>query len=278
MMQALRQMGGGVIIAIISVVLVLGGISLALAETLPPSNVPTQIPPTLPQTISTPTTIGVGLPTLSETPTTLPSLTATTLASSTSTLALPPTVAVCTPPNGWIAVITTANDTIYSLAQRYNTTPENLSAKNCLVSLNLSAGTLLYVPPVPATARVIPCGPPAGWVKTHIVQAGDNLYRIALSYNITYQQLQSANCMGSSTLIYAGQKLWVPNRPTLTPVPGVTIIPNFPTNTPTATASFTSMPPTATTAPPPTSTFMPTATVPTATFTPSLTTFPTQSQ
>ena len=34
-MQTLRQLGGGVIIAIISVILVIGGISLALAETLP---------------------------------------------------------------------------------------------------------------------------------------------------------------------------------------------------------------------------------------------------
>jgi LysM repeat protein len=271
MMQALRQLGGGVIIAIVSVVLVLGGISLALAETLPPASAPTQIPPTLPQSIPSPTaTLGSETPTLlSETPTT--TATETTTASSTSTLALPPTIAVCTPPNGWIAVVTTANDTIYSLAQRYNTSPENISEKNCLVSLNLAAGMLLYVPPVPATAKVIPCGAPAGWVRNHVVQAGDNLYRIALSYGITFQQLQAANCMGSSTLIYAGQRLWVPNVPTRTPVPGVTIVPNFPTNTstPTVTASSTTVPPTATTAPPPT------ATVPTATFTPSLTSFPT---
>jgi LysM repeat protein len=269
MMQALRQLGGGVIIAIVSVILVLGGISLALAETLPPSSAPTQIPPTLPQTIPSPTsTPGIQTPTLlSETPTT--TATETMTASSTSALSLPPVV-VCTPPTGWIPITITINDTIYSLAQRYNTTPENLSAKNCLASLNLSAGTLLYVPPVPATAKVIPCGPPAGWVKTHVVQAGDNLYRIALSYGITYQQLQAANCMGSSVLIYVGQKLWVPNVPTLTPIPGVTIIPNFPTNTPTVTASYTTVPPTTVPATA-TSTFIATATVPTATFTQSLT-------
>ena len=34
-MQALRQLGSGVIIAIISVILVLGGIFLSSAETLP---------------------------------------------------------------------------------------------------------------------------------------------------------------------------------------------------------------------------------------------------
>jgi len=268
MMQALRQLGGGVIIAIVSVILVLGGISLALAETLPPSAAPTQIPPTLPLSFPTPTPAFV-LETatqLSETPTGTTTSTAT--ASSTATLLLPPTS--CPPPAGWIAIITSPNDTIYSLAQRYNTTPENLSAKNCLASINLSAGFLLYVPPVAATAKVIPCGPPAGWVKTHVVQAGDNLYRIALSYGITYPQLQAANCMGSSVLIYVGQKLWVPNVPTLTPVPGVTIIPNFPTQTPSPTATFTTVPPTMT------STFIVTATLPTPTLTPSITSFPSQ--
>jgi LysM repeat protein len=186
-------------------------------------------------------------------------------------MAVQPTVAVvCTPPTGWIAVIVNINDTIYSLSQRYNTTPENLSAKNCLTSLNLTAGTLIYVPPVPATARVIPCGPPAGWVKTYTVQVGDNLYRIALSYGITYQQLQAGNCMGSSVLIYAGQKLWVPNIPTLTPIPGVTIIPTFVTKTPTVTPSFTVIPPTEV-PPSATSTFI-------VTVTPSITPLPTQPQ
>src|SRR5512141_2937333 len=123
MMQALRQLGGGVIIAIVSVILVLGGISLALAETLPPSSAPTQIAPTLPLSIPSPTsTIGIEIPTLpSETPSQTPTETATTIvvASSTATLALQPTL--CTPPTGWIAIVISTNDTIYSLAQRYNT-------------------------------------------------------------------------------------------------------------------------------------------------------------
>ena len=44
-MQALRQLGGGVILALLSVMLVIGGISLALAEALPPQATPTPIPP-----------------------------------------------------------------------------------------------------------------------------------------------------------------------------------------------------------------------------------------
>jgi LysM repeat protein len=270
MMQALRQLGGGVIIAIISVVLVLGGISLALAESLPPPTAPTQVPPTLPLTFPTPTAApGLETPTL---PGETPTETATTIPSSpTATLFVPTT---CAYPAGWIAILTTSNDTIYSLAQRYNTTTDMLSAGNCLPSINLPAGYLLYVPPVAATAIVIPCVPPAGWVKTHIVQPGDNLYRIALSYGLTYPQLQAANCMGSSILIYAGQKLWVPNIPTLTPIPGVIITLEFPTVTPSPTSlpPTETVPPTATVSPTPTSTFMVTATFPTST--PTLTPFP----
>lgn len=254
-MQSLRQLGGGVIIALVSVILVIGGISLALAETLPSQATPTTIPPTI--SLDFPTATFTISPIVSETPTA--SQTPTPFL--TNTLFVPTIPITCTPPSGWIRILTSTGDTIYSLAQRYKTTADNLSAANCLTSPNLPAGLALYVPPVP-TVTVVPCGPPVGYVKRHVVQAGDNLYRIALSYGITYPQLQRANCMGSSTTIYAGQLLWVPNVPTLTPVPGVTIVPDFPTTTPSAT-----LVPTATTVPPTaTSTFIPTAS---PTFTPS---------
>ena len=232
-MQALRQLGVGVIIAIFSVILVLGGIFISLAETLPPPATPTQIPPTFPQSFPTPTaTILAILP--SETLTALPSETASALPTASQTL--PPTS--CTPPSGWIRITVTTGDTVYSLAQRYKTSAENLSAANCLSAVEVPAGYALYVPPVP-TVTVIPCGPPVGWVKNYIVQPGDTLFRIALSYNLTYPQLQRANCMGSSTTIYTGQRLWVPNIPTRTPVPGITIVPtNTPLPTITASPSY----------------------------------------
>lgn len=223
-MQALRQLGAGVIVAIFSVILVIGGIFLSLAETLPTPATPTQIPPTFPLSFPTPTaTIITILPSETPTETILPSETASVLPSITS---IAPTS--CTPPSGWILVTVATGDTVYSLAQRYKTSAENLSAANCLTAVEVPAGYILYVPPVP-TVTVIPCGPPVGWVKNYIVQPGDTLFRIALSYNITYPRLQRANCMGSSTIIYIGQRLWVPNIPTRTPVPGITIVP---TNTP----------------------------------------------
>ena len=233
-MQSLRQLGSGVIIALISVILVIGGISLALAETLPSQATPTPIPPTISLVFPT-ATYTVSSIIVSETPTGTPTQLDTPSATNSLTLASSTQVVQvsCNPPAGWIR-ISTSGDTLYALAQRYKTTAEALASANCLSAFDVPAGSALYVPPVP-TVTVIPCGPPAGYVKRHVVQPGDNLYRIALSYGITYQQLQRANCMGSSTTIYAGQLLWVPNIPTRTPVPGVTIIPDFPTATPTPT-------------------------------------------
>jgi LysM repeat protein len=245
-----------VIIAIISVLLVMGGIFLSLAESLPGPSTPTQIPPTFPQSFPTGTptqTLETATGLLTETVTETPS--STVIALSTS----------CTPPSGWILVTTRGGETIYELAQRYRTTPEDLSAANCLTTADLPAGLALHVPPVP-TVTAIPCGPPANWVRAYIVRPGDTLFRIALSYGITYPQLQRANCMGSSTTIYSGQRLWVPNVPTRTAVPGVTQIPDIPTDTETSPAPVTppttevpptdtdtaTEPPPATTEPPPT--------------------------
>jgi LysM repeat protein len=215
-MQNLRQLGGGVIIALVSVILVIGGISLALSESLPSQATPTPIPPTI--SLDFPTaTFTISPLIVSETP----SLTQIAPPSATDTLIPTNTLFVqasCTPPSGWVRIITSAGDTVYGLAQRYKTSAENLGSANCLSSFDIPAGLTLYVPPVP-TVTVIPCGPPLGYVKRYVVQPGDNLFRIALSYGITYTQLQRANCMGSSTTIYVGQVLWVPNIPTRTPKP-----------------------------------------------------------
>lgn len=260
-MQSMRQLGAGIIIGIVSAVLVIGGIFLSLAETFSPLSTPTQIPPTLQLTFPT-ITPSLAM-TQSETPTAVATPSQTQIASQTASITLAP-LATCSPaPAGWIQIILTAGDTIYSIAQRYRTTTENLSSANCLTSLDLPVGYVLLVPPVQATVTAIPCGPFAGWVRAYIVQPGDNLFRIGLSYGVTVTQLQRANCMGSSTTIFVGQRLWVPNVPTRTP--SITLVPNTPTasNTsqPVATTEVPTIePPTAistqipTTEPPPTPT------------------------
>jgi len=223
-MKALRQVGSGFIIAAISVILVIGGISLALTESSPTSQPPTPSP--------IPTTFAVEfaspLPTQIP-PTTIPTETVVLIATNTQ-------VTQCIIPSGWISITVGANDTLYSIAERYKTTADILDTNNCLNGLVPTAGSVLYVPPVP-TVTVIPCGPPSSWIKAHTVKTGENLYRISLLYRTTVSQLQSANCMGSSTIIHIGQVLWVPNVPTSTPAITITR-----TNTPTSTNTFTKTP------------------------------------
>jgi LysM repeat protein len=259
-MQALRQLGIGVAVALFSVLLVVGGIFLSLAESLPAPATPTQIPPTLPLSFPTPT------------PTSTPSVlfvtetaTITETASPTPTTASLPTVAVsCSPPSNWIRVTTSFGDTVYSLAQRYKTSAESLSAANCLTTFDVPAGIGIYVPPVP-TVTVIPCGPPPGWNQRYTVQRGDTLYRVALAYGVSYTQLQRANCMGGSTTIYAGQRLVVPNVAPRFPTPVIPTFPNLPTQTSLPPPTSITVPPTdrPTEQPPPPTSLPPTSEPPT---------------
>src|SRR5512133_20159 len=158
-MQNLRQLGGGVIIALVSVILVIGGISLALAETLPSQATPTIIPPTVslifPTATYTVSSVDSETPTTTITQTQTPTPLVTNTVFATNTLFI---AASCTPPSGWVRIFTKSGDTVYSLAQRYKTTAEALGASNCLSSFDIPVGLALYVPPVP-TVTLIPCGP-----------------------------------------------------------------------------------------------------------------------
>ncbi len=46
---------------------------------------------------------------------------------------------------------------------------------------------------------------------THIVQPGENLYRISLSYNVTISALAQANNISNTAQIYVGQQLIIPD-------------------------------------------------------------------
>jgi len=261
-MRALREMSGGLIVAVFSVLLVLGGISLSLAENKPDEQpTPTPLPPIVATSIELPTFTPIIVNTNTpEVATQTATQTFTPLPSATQVAAV-----VCNPPPGWIQIIVSASDTLYTIAERYKTTAEILNTSNCLNNTIPVAGSRLYVPPVP-TVTVIPCGPLFGWIKAYTVKPGDNLYRISLLYRTTVALLQRANCMGSSTIIYVGQVLYVPNVPTSTP--GVTNIPDFNTATPSFTPQPTSTS-ASTDTPVPSPTIAPTDTsIPTATLTP----------
>ena len=200
-----------------------------------------------------------------------------------------PSVTPCPLPEGWLTITVHEGDTLETLAERYGIAPRKLMQANCLVNRNLISGSVLFVPAPTqqvaptATSQPVTCGsPPAGWVL-YTVQPGDTLYQIGLAHGVTVEQLQSANCLASTT-IRAGQTLYVPNVPTITawvtstatPTEEIEPSPTFspePTETPQPTATPTTQPtdtaiPTDTPTdapPPPTETSTPIPLVPTPT-------------
>jgi putative chitinase len=54
----------------------------------------------------------------------------------------------------------------------------------------------------------------------HIVQRGENLFRIALRYNTTVEAIAAASGIRNPQLIYVGQKLTIPQGGGTAPSPG----------------------------------------------------------
>ena len=246
-MQAARQLGSGLFYALISIVLVVGGLSLALAENKISSSVtstPTLTTTAVPQTSTAEPPTQVFLTQINPTQAGLiPTPTNPPIPTYTS-----PSLANCIPPSGWIFITVQSGQTLSSIAAHYRITSQQLIEANCLTGQNLPPGYGIYVPPLPANT-IIPCGPFIGWTRSYVVQPGDTLFHIATLYRTTVQELQRANCKSNSTVIFSGDRLWVPNVPTITP--GVTIIPTFatPTEIPTEPLTFTPLPFTATVLP-----------------------------
>ncbi len=103
-------------------------------------------------------------------------------------------------------------ETLYSIARRYGTTVEALMRANGLTDpTRIYAGQRLVVP-APGTAQ-----PAAPSGNVHIVQRGENLFRIALRYGTTAQAIARANNLPSTSLVYAGQRLIIPTGGATTP-------------------------------------------------------------
>ncbi|MGZ6315839.1 MAG: LysM peptidoglycan-binding domain-containing protein [Anaerolineales bacterium] len=190
MNSSLRQLGSGLLYALISVVLVVGGLSLAMAEGVLKGS-----PAGLPGVTATAPSTGVTeLLTASPVPSVAPSATVQVLIATPTTIIVEPSATTFVQPVASLRPVPSATRGFYPSA--------------------------------------IPCGPYYGWTRSYIVQPGDTLFHIATLYQTTLTAVQIANCKFASTTIYPGERLWVPNVPTVTP--GLTFFPTFtfPTSTP----------------------------------------------
>jgi LysM repeat protein len=231
MQQDLRGFGSALLIALVSIGLVAGSLSISTVE-FTPAETATPTQEVLPSPIP-----------LTATPSIVPTQTVDFLLASATASTIPTTTVTSTPPasclipNGWLQITVQAGETLATIAAKYRISAADLQRGNCLPTNIVVAGTRLYVPPV-APNTTVACTPgAAGWTKNYIVKQGDNLYRIGLDHYVSLDQMRRINCRVGDT-IYAGEVLWVPNiasrTPLPSPLPGVTS-----TITPEMTQPFT---------------------------------------
>jgi LysM repeat protein len=267
-MSNARQVGLGILAALVSVAILLGSLSLAFTENAPRLSLSPSITwtplaalftqpglsPTPSRTPAPTLTVTAGALALSESP--FPAVTGSltsspTVASNPSATPTASATSTCPHPAGWIAITIHDGDTLDSLADDYHTTTNALIKYNCLDVKTLIPGARMYVPKPEPTKTSISCGPYPGWIYTYVVQPGDTLFHIADLFNVTVQQLMYANCLNTTT-IHPGDHLIVPSylpAPSRTPTP--TTHPSKTPRPPTATSIPIRTPTATTPAPPP---------------------------
>jgi LysM repeat protein len=106
-----------------------------------------------------------------------------------------------------------AGDTLGEIAQAFGVTAEEIAAANNMATIEdtIYAGQILTIPvPGSTTAPAGSATVTAGGERIHIVQAGETLYRIALLYGLTYQELAAYNNLANPDDIEVGQALLIP--------------------------------------------------------------------
>lgn len=105
-------------------------------------------------------------------------------------------------------------DTLWQIAQKYNTTVENLARINNIQNINLIyAGHKLKIDDeqilVDVTPSTVDSSASISTNTIHTVSLGDTLTNIAKRYNTTVAQLQLLNNISNPHLIYIGQAIRV---------------------------------------------------------------------
>ncbi len=109
-------------------------------------------------------------------------------------------------PTGSVTHVIQRGENLFRIALRYGTTVQAIASANGIANPSLiHVGQTLTIP----SSGTEPPSPPAG-DTTYTVQPGDNLFRIALRYNISYLYLAQYNGIASPSNIYVGQVLRIP--------------------------------------------------------------------
>ena len=113
-------------------------------------------------------------------------------------------------PSNYITYTVKKGDSLYSIAKKYNITPDTIIKDNSLQSNTLSIGQNLKIRTT--TQIVEECfgeeyiPPKEETTITYIVKKGDNLYSIAKKYNTTVESIKNKNNLKTNSLTI-GQQL-----------------------------------------------------------------------
>jgi len=103
-------------------------------------------------------------------------------------------------------------ETLFRISLNYGITVDALRAANGIYGNVIYVGQTLVIPlggEAQPPANTVPAPAPTASGGTHVVQPGENLFRIGLKYGLTVTAMQAANGL-SGTLIYVGQTLVIP--------------------------------------------------------------------
>ena len=104
-------------------------------------------------------------------------------------------------PTGTITYTVVSGDSLWTIANKFGVTVDELKNLNNLTTNTLSIGQTLIIP---VTEPQIPTG-----TTTYTVASGDNLYSIADKYGVTVTEIKTANNLTTNTLSI-GQTLIIP--------------------------------------------------------------------
>jgi LysM repeat protein len=96
-----------------------------------------------------------------------------------------------------------AGDSLYNLAQRYNTSVQEIQRQNQLKGTRITVGQRLAISP----STPPPAQAPHPRPTIYAVRPGDTLHAIAKSHNMSLDQLLALNNLSSLSRIVPGQKI-----------------------------------------------------------------------
>jgi LysM repeat protein len=94
-------------------------------------------------------------------------------------------------------------ENLFRIALHYGMTYQALAAANGIVNPDL-----IYVGQKLTISAEAPAAPTGG--RIHVVQPGENLFRIGLKYGVTVAAIATANGISDVNFIYPGQRLRIP--------------------------------------------------------------------